>query len=129
MIYDECNKWRHSKEHCHWNQDNLNNKFKDTNEVTINGILAQINGGTRNKFGNKRDCREANKSDSIIYCCFICNFVKHKIYHYLHKDAIQVMFKENAMVAPPKKKDVVVNMVLTITTHNQIPENVVFKDK
>jgi hypothetical protein len=39
------------------------------------------------------------------------------------------MFKENAMVAPPKKKDVVVNMVLTITTHNQIPENVVFKDK
>jgi hypothetical protein len=57
VIYDECNKQRHSKEHCHWNQDNLNNKLKDTNEVTINGILAQINGGTRNKFGNKGGCR------------------------------------------------------------------------
>jgi hypothetical protein len=39
------------------------------------------------------------------------------------------MFKENAMVAPPNKKDVVVNMVLAITTHNQIPENVVFNKK
>jgi hypothetical protein len=129
MIYNECNIRRHSKEHFHWSQDNSNNKLKDTNEVAINGILAQINGGTRNKFGNKGGRREAIKSNSIVYRCFICNSVEHKIYHHLHKDIIQVMFKEKAIMAPPKKKDFVVNMILAITTHNQIPENVVFKEK
>jgi len=29
----------------------------------------------------------------------------------------------------PKKDDVAINMVLAITTRNQIPENVVFKEK
>ncbi len=39
------------------------------------------------------------------------------------------MFKEKAMVVPPKKEDIVVNMVLVTTTCNQILENVVFKEK
>jgi hypothetical protein len=29
------------------------------------------------------------------------------------------MFKEKAMVTPPKKKDITINMVLAITTNNQ----------
>jgi len=33
------------------------------------------------------------------------------------------------MTTTPKKDDVVVNMVLTITTRNYIPKNVVFKEK
>jgi hypothetical protein len=39
------------------------------------------------------------------------------------------MFREKAMVTTPKKDDIIVNMVLTITTHSQIPKNMVFKDK
>jgi len=32
------------------------------------------------------------------------------------------MFREKVVVAIPNKYDVVINMVLTITTHNQIPK-------
>jgi hypothetical protein len=39
------------------------------------------------------------------------------------------MFREKAMIATPKKEDIVVNMVLAITTRNHIFENVVFKEK
>jgi hypothetical protein len=39
------------------------------------------------------------------------------------------MFKEKAMTRTPKKDNVVVNMILIVTTCNQIPENVVFKEK
>jgi hypothetical protein len=28
MIYGQCNKLRHFKEHCHWNPDNPNNKLR-----------------------------------------------------------------------------------------------------
>ncbi len=83
----------------------------------MNGVLAQIGGGIRNKYGNKRGRGEANKSSSIIYHCFICNFVEHKIYDYFHKNAIQVMLREKAMAVTPKKKNVVVNMVLAVTTY------------
>jgi len=39
------------------------------------------------------------------------------------------MFRENIVVVAPKKDDVAINMVLAITTHNEIPKNVVFKKK
>jgi hypothetical protein len=39
------------------------------------------------------------------------------------------MFKEKVATIAPKKEYVVVNMVLVITTYNQILENVIFKDK
>jgi hypothetical protein len=51
------------------------------------------------------------------------------IYDYPPKDAIQTMFREKAIMATPKEDNVVVNMVLAITTYSQIPENVVFKEK
>jgi hypothetical protein len=60
----------------------------------------------------KRGHKYVNKSSSIIYCCFIHNFVEHKVYDYLHKDTIQLMFKEKVMVVAPKKDNVDVNMVL-----------------
>ncbi len=50
------------------------------------GILAQIRGGMGNQSNNKGGCKETNKSSSILYHCFICNFVEHKIYDYPHKD-------------------------------------------
>jgi hypothetical protein len=59
-----------------------------------------------------------NKFGSIIYRYFICNSIKHKIYDYPYKDAVQAMFKEKAVVATPKKDNVVVNMVLAITTRS-----------
>jgi hypothetical protein len=65
----------------------LNNKFKDKKEIEMNRVLAQL-GGTGNKSDNKRGHREANKFGSIIYHCFICNFIENKIYECLHKDAI-----------------------------------------
>jgi hypothetical protein len=52
IICGQCNKSRHSKEHCHWKPNNPNNKFKDKKEVAMNGVSAQL-GGTRNKSGNK----------------------------------------------------------------------------
>jgi len=38
------------------------------------------------------------------------------------------MFKEKAMVTPPKKKDIAINMVLTIKPTIK-PKHVVFKEK
>jgi hypothetical protein len=38
------------------------------------------------------------------------------------------MFKEKVAATTPKD-NVVINMVLVITIHNQIPKNVVFKEK
>lgn len=70
-----------------------------------------------------------NKSNSIIYYCFICNFVEHKVYNCPHKDMVLAMFKEKATLAEVKKENVSVNMVLVITTHNQLPKNVIFKER
>jgi hypothetical protein len=41
---------------------------------------------------------------------------KHKIYDYLRKDTAQVTFKEKAKAIAPQKDDVVINMVLVVTT-------------
>jgi hypothetical protein len=70
-----------------------------------------------------------NKSGSIIYHYFIYNSIEHKIYDYPYKDASQAMIKEKVTAATPKKDNVVVNMVSTITTCSQIPKSVVFKEK
>lgn len=70
-----------------------------------------------------------NKYNFIIYHCFIYNFDEHNIYDCPYKEITQAMFREKAMVTTPKKDDIIVNMVLTITTHSQIPKNMVFKDK
>ncbi len=53
MMQGQCNKLGHSKERCHWNVDNPNNKLIDKKEVTMNGNLTQTSGGTRNKSKNK----------------------------------------------------------------------------
>jgi hypothetical protein len=95
----------------------------------VNGILTQTSGGVRKKSDNKRGLREVNKFNSIIYHCFVYNSIEHKIYNYHNKDAIQVMFREKATLVTPKKEDVAINMILAITTHSQIPKNVVFKEK
>ncbi len=55
--------------------------------------------------------------------------LEHNIYDCLCKDTTQVMFRENAKAIAPKKDNVVVNMVLTVTTCDQITKNVVFKEK
>jgi hypothetical protein len=39
------------------------------------------------------------------------------------------MFKERLAVITPTKDDVAINMVFVVTTHSQIPKNVVFKEK
>ncbi len=70
----------------------------------MNGILAQTSGGAGNKSNNKIGHGEANKSSSIIYHCFICNSIEHKIYDYLDKDVIHVMFKGKVTMAAPKKE-------------------------
>ncbi len=97
-------------------------------KVVMNGVSTQPS-GIGKKSNNKGGYRKVNKYDSIIYHCFICNFFEHKIYDCLHKDISQGMFREKVMIVTPKKDDVVVNMVLAITTHSQIPKNVVFKEK
>ncbi len=84
----------------------------------MNGVLAQIGDNTWNKSGNKGGCGKTNKYGSIIYRCFICNFIEHKIYDYFHKDVAQAMFREKVAVATPKEDDVVVNMVLVVTTYS-----------
>jgi hypothetical protein len=44
------------------------------------------------------------------------------------KDTTYAMFREKAVAITPKKEDIIVNMVLVVTTYIQIPKNVVFKD-
>jgi U3 small nucleolar ribonucleoprotein component len=39
------------------------------------------------------------------------------------------MFRGKVVAITPKKEDIAMNMVLVVTTHNQIPKNVVFKEK
>jgi hypothetical protein len=90
--------------------------------------LAQISGSTRNKSSNKGSWGEVNKSGSIIYRCFVYDFVEHKIYNYPFKDVTQEMFKEKVMIVKTKE-DVIVNMVMAIITHSQLLKNVVFKEK
>jgi hypothetical protein len=75
VIYGHYNKLKHSKECCHSNLDNPNNKLKDKKEVVVNGVLAQF-GGIGTKFCNKGGRKEANKFGSIIYCYFICNSIE-----------------------------------------------------
>ncbi len=108
MIYGQP---RHSKEHCHWNLNNPNNKLKDKKNVVVNGILAQ-HGGIGNKSGNKGSHKEANKSSSIIYRYIIYNSIEHKIYDFPHKDVIQAMFREKATTTTLEKDDVAI--LLTI---------------
>jgi hypothetical protein len=67
---------------------------------------------------NKGGHREVNKSSSIIYHCFICNSIEHKIYDYLYKDVAQAMFKEKVAMVTPKKDDVAINMVSVVTTRS-----------
>ncbi len=95
----------------------------------MNGVLAQTSGGIRNKSDNKGGHEKANKFGSIIYCCFICNSIEHKIYNCPHKDVAQVMFRKKVVTATPKKENVVVNMVLVVITCNQVLKNAVFKEK
>jgi hypothetical protein len=44
VICDQCNKSRHSKECCHWNLNNPNNKLKDKKKVVVNGVSTQLSG-------------------------------------------------------------------------------------
>ncbi len=76
VIYGQCNKLGHSKECCHWNPNNSNNKLKDKKEVEMNGVPTQP-GDTWNKSDNKRGHRKANKCGSIIYHSFT-NLLKLK---------------------------------------------------
>ncbi len=89
----------------------------------------QLNLVVQKLFGNKRGRGEANKFSSIIYHCFICNSIKHKIYDYPCKDAAQAMFREKVVTTTSKKDDVAINMVSIVTTCSQIPKTVVFKEK
>jgi len=73
VICGQCNKLGHSKEQYHWNPYNSNNKLKDK-EVVVNGISAQ-HVGTRIMSSKKGSHGKVNKSSSIIYHCFICNFM------------------------------------------------------
>jgi hypothetical protein len=93
----------------------------------MNGVSAQINGGTRNKFGNKGNWGEINKSSSIISQCFVYSFIEHKIYNYPLKGVTQEMFKEKVTMVEVKKD--AVNMVMAITTCSQLLKNVVFMEK
>jgi len=93
----------------------------------MNGVSAQINGGTTNKSGNKSSWGEINKSGSIISQCFVYSFIEHKIYNYPLKGVTQEMFKEKVTMVEANKN--VVNMVMAITTYSQLLKNVVFMEK
>jgi hypothetical protein len=69
------------------------------------------------------------KQTNMVHHYFIYNFIEHKFYDYPRRDVVQAMFKEKAMVITPKKDNVVVKMVFVVTTHNEIPKNVVLKEK
>lgn len=53
----------------------------------------------------------------------------HKIYDYPHKKATHAMFSEKVVTIEVKKEHIVMNMVLAMTTHNQISKFVVLKEK
>jgi hypothetical protein len=70
VIYGQCNILGHFKEHCHWNPNNLNNKFKDKKEVAMNRVLEQ-HGGIRNKSSNKRSHK---KKKNLIPSFIVASF-------------------------------------------------------
>lgn len=63
------------------------------------------------------------------YSCFICGGPNHKIYDHLHQQATLEMFKNKKTNFAPKKENVIVNMVLVVTTRNQVPKANAFKEK
>ncbi len=61
---------------------------------------------------------KTNKN-SFVYCCFICNSLKHNIYDYIHKSMAWKMFRDKASHAKLKKDETAINMVLIVTTKSQ----------
>ncbi len=61
-----------------------------------------------------------NQGSSLVYRCFICNSLEHKIYDYPHKLTTQYMFQDKVSHIEPKKDKAAIIMVLAITTksHN-----------
>jgi hypothetical protein len=87
VICGQCNKWKDSKEHCHWNPNNPNNELKDKKEVAVIGVSTQL-ADIGTKSNNKGGHGEVKKFGSIIYRYFICNSITHKIYDYPYKDVV-----------------------------------------
>ncbi len=75
--------------------------------------------------GNKN-----NKTNNytIQYSCVICGGLDHKIFNCLHWQTTLEMFKNKKANFESKKENVVVNMVLVVTTRSQVFEVDTFKE-
>jgi hypothetical protein len=60
--------------------------LKDKKEVLVNEVLLQVGRGMGGNHGKQRN---QNQGNYLVYCCFICNSLKHKIYNYPHKATAQ----------------------------------------
>ncbi len=55
--------------------------------------------------------------------------IDRNIWHYPHKETTQTMFSKKQPPTKTKKEEVVVNMVLIVTTKAKVPKILAFKDK
>jgi hypothetical protein len=100
--------------------------LKEKNEVHVNEVFAQLK-----IIGNPYKGNRNNKINNTAtqYSCFICGGPNHKISDHSHQQATLEMFKNKKTNFASKKENVVVNMVLVVTTRNQVPKANAFKEK
>jgi hypothetical protein len=86
---DFYHKPRHLKECCHWNPKNLDKKLKNKKKVLVNEVSLHAGKGTSE---NHRKQGNQNQGSFLVYHCFICNSLEHKINDCPHNLAAQEMF-------------------------------------
>jgi hypothetical protein len=102
---DIVKKSSHTKKHCQWNLNNLNNKLTKVKRFWLMKSSPNITGESKNLLVNNYNQNQSNKSGPIAYWCFICNFLEHKIFDYPHCQATQDMFKDKGSPMEPEKKN------------------------
>jgi hypothetical protein len=78
-------------------------RLKEKKEVFVNEVFAQQNKSTRNSYGQQQIQNQSNKVGPIVYQCFICNSLEHKIYDYPHHQVTQNMLKDKGTTIESNK--------------------------
>ncbi len=97
----------------------IKQQLKEKKQVHVNEVYVQSK-TTRNPYKRNRNNKINNSTTQ--YSCFICGGSDHKIFDYLHCQATLEMLKNKKANFKSKKENVVINMVLAVTTRVKSPK-------
>jgi hypothetical protein len=95
-------------------------------EVSMNEVGAQIFKGTeiQSRKGSSR-----TNGGKVVYRCYICSSLDHRIHNCSHKQLTLEMFKRKNSIVELQKEKAAVNMVLIVTNHNKTMTHEDLKEK